>query len=79
MTDLDAYVCFKPAVQLRSVAHAGNGPVPDPDSKRFLVDPGNASALESALVLRERGEVRHVISISIGPEAFDNTLAWCRA
>ncbi|HJL53567.1 MAG TPA: hypothetical protein QF695_13150, partial [Arenicellales bacterium] len=73
------YVCFKPAVQLRSVAHAGNGPVPDPDSKRFLVDPGNASALESALVLRERGEVRHVISISIGPEAFDNTLAWCRA
>jgi len=79
MTDLDAYVCFKPAVQLTNVARASKGPILDPSNKRFLVDPGNASALESALALRERGEVLNVVCVSIGAEAFDNTLAWCRA
>lgn len=79
MTTLDAYVCFKPALQVTSVADAGKGPVPAPASSRFLMDPGSACALESALALRELGEIRHVICISVGPESFDPALAWCKA
>ncbi len=79
MTCPDACVCFKPALQVTTVTEAGQGPALAPSSSRFLMDAGSACALESALTLRELGEVHHVICISVAPKTSDPALAWCRA
>ena len=80
LTGIDLFVCVKPALVIEGTARFGrNGTSLDSSCGRYSVDPGNACALESALRMRERGEVDHVVCLTAGPEGYDSILCWCMA
>jgi electron transfer flavoprotein beta subunit len=80
VTEIDLYLCTRPIAVLEDSAPLNSdGNSLNPSAIRWVVDPCNASALEMALQLRESGHVARVICLTVGPEEFEQNLAYCMA
>jgi electron transfer flavoprotein beta subunit len=80
MGGLDLFVCCRPiAVPEGPVQINGDGTGPAPASLRWMLDPASGCAVESALRLREAGEVERVVCLTVGPVEYESALAWSLA